>query len=299
MTDSTLSPEEAIKRIMNALSLIHVFPDPSNISSAYQGLMKVIHPDICHLPDAKEAAARLNHFKDEAENGITFKDDVCSINYKFKTVVFTGDEKIIKLSFDNYNKLMSKNDPDSKFFQQYIPLTGRLLAPTKLEFTLPLRGVPMGSVGTVEQKHANWMLNRMLEFCGWLNQEGLCHGGLNPDSVFIIPENHGFICTSFYHLTPLGAPMKTISGKFRHLYPNELFTNKTATPNIDIELAKRSAIFMLGDHSGIGTKLRKTHENEILDFLVRSDSDPKECMREHKAILSKYFNTKQFHIFNY
>jgi len=36
-----------------------------------------------------------------------------------------------------------------------------------------------------------------------------------------------------------------------------------------LDLAKRTTLYLLGDKSGSGVMLRKTHENEIIDFLQK------------------------------
>ncbi len=298
-TGTSLNPIDIINKILKALTVVDVFTNLNEWKTEYQQYAKLIHPDICKEAKAQEATTKLNQFKDELENGKKFKDDAGIVSYTFKTVTFIGDENLLKKSYDNYNILMSFTDKAAKFFQQYLPVSGQLLNTNELEFTLPLRGIPLCSIGTTEQKHVNWMVSRMLELTAWINQIGYSHCGINPDSIFVIPENHGMICTSFYYLTRLDTPLKTISGKYQNLYPTEVFKTKKATSNIDIELVKRTAIYMLGDMSGSGAKLRKTHENEIIDFLVKRQYDASETFKEHKTILRKYFDTKQFHIFNH
>ena len=67
---------------------------------------------------------------------------------------------------------------------------------------------------TLDEKHVRWVLNRMLEFSAWMESIKLIHGGINPDSVLIMPEPHGIQVISFYHLTKLGNKMRTIPGKY-------------------------------------------------------------------------------------
>jgi len=170
-----------------------------------------------------------------------------------------------------------------------------MISETELQFTLAYRAVPLSSLGVVEQKHANWMLSRMFEFASWINQIGYSHAGINPESIYIMPENHGMCCISFYHMTKLDKPLKAISAQYKNFYPPQVFTNKKAESNIDIELSKRTTIYLLGDKSGSGTVLRKTHENEIIDFLQKQGDDTIQNYNEYRDLLRKFFDMKQFH----
>ncbi|HWY10566.1 MAG TPA: hypothetical protein VN026_04520 [Bacteroidia bacterium] len=293
-----ITAEEVIKKVLDSKSVIDVFYDVNDWKFNYKNYIRLIHPDVCKLPKAKEATEKLNQFKDELDSGKKHNDDAGTVSYALKTVEIVGDKDLIKKSLDNYNYLMSLTDESSKHFKKYLPISGKLISENELEFTLSNRAVPLSSLGTVEQKHANWMLSRMFEFAGWINQLGYSHAGINPESVYIMPENHGMTCISFYHMTKLNTSLKAISAKYSNFYPPQVFTNKKAESNIDIELSKRTAIYLLGDKSGSGVILRKTHENEIIDFLQKQQYDTIETYKEYRTLLKKYFDTKQFHVFN-
>ncbi len=299
----SMSEKEVIKKILDAATVSDAFKSLDNWPQEYKEYIRLIHPDVCNVFGSMEATAKLNRFRDELHSGKSHNDDAGRVIYAFKTVdiVGIGDTDLLKKSLDNYNLLMSLKDEASKHFQKYLPVKGELIAATKmygtqLRWTLPNRALPVSSLGVLEQKHSNWVLNRMLEFAGWINQSGFCHGGINPDSVYVVPENHGMVCISFYHMVKLDSKMSTISAKYRNFYPDQLFTYKQATSNIDVELCKRTAIYALGDRSGSGVLLRKSHELEIVDFLQRRHDDPIEAYHEHKKIIKKYFDTKKFHV---
>ncbi len=82
------------------------------------------------------------------------------------------------------------------------------------------------------------------------------HCGLNPESIFIVPETHGIQICSFYHLTKIGNRIGTISGKYSNWYPQDVFKTKIATPIIDLGCSMKIASYLLGDTSGIGIKHR-------------------------------------------
>lgn len=293
----SLSAEEVISKILNSKSVIDCFYDVTDYKTVYKNYIRLIHPDICKLPGAADATEKLNKFKDELEGGKKHNDDAGTISYGLKTVVITGEPILITRSLENYKYLMSLKDDSSKHFQRYLPVSAKKISDNELEFTLESRAVPLSSLGTLPQEHVNWILSRMLEFASWINQVGFCHAGINPESIYVMPENHGMNCISFYHMGRLGSQLRTISAQYQNFYPPQVFTNKKYESNIDIDLCKRTAIYLLGDRSGSGVVLRKTHNNEIIDFLQKQSYEPAENYKEYRALLKKHFETK-FHVLN-
>lgn len=292
-----MKEEEIIEKILKSDSVVDVFYDVNDYKAVYKNFIKLIHPDICKLPRAAEASEKLNKFKHELETGKVHNDDAGVVTYKLKTVTISGNKDLLKKSLDNYKYLMSLTDTASKNFQKYIPASGRLISETELEFTLSHRAVPLSSLGILEQKHVNWILSRMFEFTAWINQTKHSHAGINPESVYIMPENHGMACISFYHMTKLGSPLKTVSAQYKNFYPAQVFVNKKSESNIDVELSKRTAVFLLGDKSGSGVLLRKTHNNEIIDFLQKQCYETDKNFIEYRELLKKHFTT-EFHKLN-
>jgi hypothetical protein len=192
---------------------------------------------------------------------------------------------------------MSFKDDKARNFHRYLPESVKIISDNEIEFTIRERGIPLSSIGTLPQEHVHWILSRMLEFSGYINRIGFTHAGINPDSIYVCPENHGIICISFYHMTHLNIKMRTVCGNYEHFYPATLFTKKIATPDIDVELTKRTAVYLLGDSSGLGVKLRKTHDNKLLNFLFQKHNDPIETFLEYRKFLENNF-PKKFHILN-
>ena len=127
-------------------------------------------------------------------------------------------------------------------------------------------------------------------------QEGYVHCGINPESVFIVPETHGIIITSFYHLSLDDGRLRTISAKYQNWYPTEIFKEKRAKSIIDLELCKRTAAYLLGDKSGLGIKLKKTHNKDFINFLLNSHSNAFECYQAYRKMLKRNFEEKYHHL---
>ena len=280
-----------IQKINKSKTFTEVFTDLSNWLAEYKQYAKQIHPDVCHEAGAKDALSKLNVYKDELEKGKTHIDDAGTITYKVCKTTIEGNKPVLEFSLKNFNKLLSYKDKMDLDFQRYIPKSAKL-DNTTLAFEHTLRCIPLSSVGTLPQAHVNWILSRMLEFIAYINKKGFVHAGINPDSVYVEPINHGINVISFYHMTQLNKKLGTASGKYLYMYPDHVKVDKLAKPDIDIELCKRTAIYLLGDKSGIGTCLRKTHSIPFLDFINKRHTDPVDAFMDFRKMLDNHFEKK-------
>jgi len=290
----TLSISDIINKINRSKSFVEVFNDLNNWLSEYKQFAKQIHPDICSEAGAKDALAKLNSYKEELEKGKSHIDDAGTVTYTILKTSIVGAKPILDFSLSNFNKLLSFKDKMDLDFQRYIPKSAILESgdPSTLTFNFALRAIPLSSLGTLPQEHVNWILSRMLEFIAYIHKKGYVHAGINPDSVYVEPINHGINVMSFYHMTTLDKKMGTASGKWLYMYPDHVKKDKIAKADIDIELCKRTAIYLLGDKSGIGNVLRKTHSIPFIDFCQKKHTDPVQAFLDYRAMLEKNFEKK-------
>ena len=292
-----LTPQQIIELINNSKSYIEVFTDLSNYNTTFVNYIRMIHPDHCKEEGSKEASSKLLSFKSEIEKGKTHEDDCGKITYFPFYCVIEGEERLLRLSIKNYNILMSFKDKKGENLKKYLPKSMEMLEKEKLKVTFNERSIPLSSLGTLPQEHGNWLLSRMLEFIALLRGLGYCHNGINLDSVYLSPNIHGIQIVSFYHMCKVNSPLKTISGKYKSLYPYDVFVKKKSVPSIDIELCKRIICIILGDSTG-GINLRKTHNKDFVNFLLTYDKrEPFDVFRNYRDLLNKNFK-KQFHILN-
>ncbi len=285
-----MEAKKIIEQIISAKRIQDIL-NVADLDKEYKGIAMMIHPDKCDLPMAQEALAKLNELRDQHKNGQLFSDDAGEFRTNGNFVEFSGDEALLKTSLNNYQKLMAL--PDADHLKRYLPDTISF-KDGKLKIEFPKRAIPLSGL-TLEQKHVNWVLSRMLEFSAMLHQNGYAHCGINPESVFIVPENHGIIVTSFYHMVGLDSAAKTISGKHKNWYPASLFREKIATSEVDVELSKRTSVYLLGDSSGSGVKLKKTHNQNFLDFVLTQSNDSREAYASYRQMIDKNFE-KKFHV---
>lgn len=263
----------------------------------YKKYSRLIHPDLCKKPYADKAMAMMNEYKVILENGITFTDETGDFKVFTNEIIYeiTDENRdLIQQSFDNFKILKSRKDSASINFHRYLPKSMKKNN-TKLIITLEDRGIPLSNQ-KLEQIHVNWVFSRMFEVSLWFKNIGYSHLGINPTSVFVIPETHGIIITTFYHMTKLNTKASTISAKYKMWYPTTLFTEKIATQDIDLELCKKTAIYLLGDRSAAGTKLKvdKDVNQEVLMFLLIKHRNDNTDYDKYREILKKNFERKYY-----
>jgi hypothetical protein len=294
----TINATDIIKKIMSAHHLGEIL-DVKTLHTEYKTIVKLIHPDICKHPDATTAISRLNELKAQYEDGKTFKDHVCKIVSNGYWVRYEGDKDAKVHMFRSLGNWAILDKMKHAHFSKYIPQA--LVASSEpdqynLVFNTTQRIVPLTGL-KLPQEHVNWILSRLLEFCAWLAQNGYAHLGITPETVFICPETHGIIIGSFYHMTPIGQKVTTIAGPYRNWYPTKLLKDKIALNGYDAEMCKRLAVYLLGEKSGIGVKLMKTHSKEFINFITTSHENCYLAFSEYRKLLSTHFPSK-FHILN-
>lgn len=284
-----METKDLIDKILKAKKIQDIL-DTTNLKSEFDRLMKQIHPDLCPLPGTHDATCKLNTLREVFEKGIIYTDDIGQFRSNGYFAEYSGDKDLLNLSLYNYRKLKSLKDKSSLNFHRYLPdsmeMKGDVLLINFTHRAVPLHGLQL------PQEHANWILSRMLEYIAWMTSIGYVHAGLTPESVFVVPETHGIIVTSFYHMTGIDRPLTTVSGKYKHWYPACTFSKKKAISRIDLELAKKTAIVLLGDPSGSGIRLKKTHNKEFIDFVIRQHDAAYDTFKQYRALLDRLFEKK-------
>ena len=261
----------------------------------YRSYSRLIHPDACRQPNAADAMAKMNYYKDLLENGIRYADETGDFHMFDKKIIYKVTDKNRKLltkSFENYKRLKSKTDKASVDFHRYLP-ESMVLEKDRFTINLKDRVVPL-TEQKLPQIHVNWLFSRMFEFCLWLRQNEISHMGMNPTTVLVVPETHGVIITSFYHMSQINKKVKTISAKYKMWYPTTLFSKKIATPDIDLELCKKIVLYLWGDRSAAGTVLKRDKEvnQKILTFLLTKHQCEYDDYKAYRKILKENFEKK-------
>lgn len=280
---------DLIDKILSSSSVTEIFRDPLQWKETYRQIARVIHPDVCADSRSVPAFEKINQYKDDFfEKGIRYVDDLSVVTCFYNHAIIEGPADWLKKSFDAYTFLRGHYDEAAKNFIRYLPVSYEL-AGAKITARFHAYSRPLCELPHLEQVHVNWLLSRLLELSGWFNQIGFIHMGINPKSVFLMPGSHGIQLLTFYHSTKLYQPVRSLPAEFGHFYPYHLFESKVATLDIDPELAKRTSIYALGDHSGIGTVLRKTAHEGFIDFCQMPAESAFQAYKIYRDWLKKEF----------
>lgn len=277
------------RMIDQVLQATHFNALAEDTALTFREIMKTIHPDKCKHPRAQEATNRLLGMFRHFTSGTTFTDDSGKFLTNGHWVRYQDDQQVIAHAKRNQQEVMASA---TAHFKRYMPYDWD----SDCSFLLLQRAIPLVNL-TLPQDHVNWVLSRLLEFCMLLHRHtGRAHLGLTPAQVLLVPETHGIAVAGFYHAAELDGRVSTISAAYRHWYPNQLLADKIATENADLEMVKRIGAYLLGDRSGLGTSLRKTHHPEFVDFLLSSDDDSLACYEKYREMLDRNFTSQFIHL---
>ncbi len=287
---------ELIDNIIKSKKPSDIFSD--DWKKEYLRYSKLIHPDTCSHSHASNAMAIVNAYKDIIENGIPYVDETGSFRVfekRIEYVITDLNRKLITKSVNNYKLLKSSRHDAAKPFQRYLP-EEMILESNKLVIKLKDRAIPL-TQQKLPQIHVNWIFSRMFEFSLYIKDIGYSHMGLNPTTVFVVPETHGIVVINFYHMTVVNKKAETISAKYKMWYPTTLFSEKIATRDIDLELSKKIALYLLGDKSSAGTKLKRDKDvnQEVLNFLLTKHQNDKDEYVQYRELLKRNFKS-EFHV---
>jgi hypothetical protein len=275
--------------IGQVLQASHYHALTESTAMTYREILKAIHPDKCRHPGAQEATNRLLEMFRHFTSGSAFADDSGKFLTNDHWVLFQGDRQVVAQAKRNQQEVVA-GAPEH--FRRYMPYSWD----SDYSFLFSQRAIPLVNL-TLSQDHVNWVVSRLLEFCMLLHRHtGRAHLGLTPAQVMLVPETHGIAVAGFYHVSPIKGRVQTISAAYRHWYPEQLLRDKKATENADLEMVKRIGAYLLGDRSGLGTALRKTHHPEFVDFLLSSDDDSLACYEKYRAMLDQNFPSQFIHL---
>ena len=101
-------------------------------------------------------------------------------------------------------------------------------------------------------------------------------------------------------MTKVGSNLTSVSAKHAGWYPSyvldkSLGKKPTADGCIDVELSKRTMIYLLGDKSGNGIVLKKKYENELINFLTSLKRENYKAYEEYIALIHKLYGKPKWH----
>lgn len=157
---------------------------------------------------------------------------------------------------------------------------------------------PMG----VDALDFAWMFNRILEVMWNTHKAGYVHGAFLPPHVLFGQESHGLILTEWGYAVPIGQPLKAVSPQYEGWYPREVFKKEPAGPGIDIYMAAKTGIRLLGGDpvkekvpAAIPVQITGFLRACILPSVNRRPNDAGALREEFGDLLKVLFGKRAFH----
>lgn len=277
-----------IAEILNAKSLKDIV-DVTDYKVDCQRLVKQIHPDICKDPRAHDAFVKFQLLKRAYEEGFKYLDDIGEVCIKEEIITLKGNNDLIRNSAIMGNLILTHANAN---FRKYLPVEF-----SNRDNTIKTDGIYYSLIdSTLPEEHVRWILNRLLEFCAYMENNKMVHGGLSLESVLVNPITHGINVITFYHTQLLSAKVKTISAKYKRFYPDKVFKDKKAITATDISLAKGIACTLLGDSSGRGVKLKGNYSKPLIEFLTSYHDNAYVAMVDYKEMLKANYESKFYEL---
>lgn len=159
-------------------------------------------------------------------------------------------------------KIFPKREEEVKFFR-YFPRviesghlnSGRaaLILP-RYEGFVTMQQVRNAYPQGLDFRDVVWMFKRILVAIGYAHTQGIVHGAVLPPHVLVHPVEHGAKLLDWTFAVEAHHHIEGISSGYSEFYPPEVFEKEAARPTVDIYMAAKCAVALLGGD---------THTNEL------------------------------------
>lgn len=198
----------------------------------------------------------------------------------FKIVRDGRDNDLMEAEAKTLRKLYPPGAKDEKFYRFFPKLSDSFIVrgpsyqrrvnimswfPEHRGLDEVLRVFPDG----IDFRDMVWMFKRILHGIGFAHQNQIVHGALIPPHVLIHPVDHGAKIVDWAYAVDISPPdpktvarartifdhllddgpnphVKAISANYRAYYPPEVFKKETPTPALDIYMAAKCAVALVG-----------------------------------------------------
>jgi hypothetical protein len=151
------------------------------------------------------------------------------------------------------------SDKMRESFQRCVPTIERevvtadtcLLVVRKAPDLILLRDVMTHLKGAIDPRHVAWIQNRCHNMGVYLDWQGLVHGAIGPDTVWVDPTHHSVaLLGGWWYARHIGEPIKYLPAWAHAVAPPETKRDKMATAKLDQELIRAQGRELLGDRGG-------------------------------------------------
>lgn len=144
----------------------------------------------------------------------------------------------------------------------------------------------------LDARNVAWIFRRMLVAIGNAHDIGLVHGAPNLNAFHINPKNHGVFLRAWQYSVGTGETLKAVPQNAKTYYPDYVFNKKPVNYNLDVWVAAKAAITLLG----------KTEFKPFRAFfngcLLESVPEPAELLGEFDNVMDRAFGERKFVTFD-
>lgn len=160
----------------------------------------------------------------------------------------------------------------------------------------------------IHPKDMAWMWRRVLSVLGFAHNGGIIHGAVLPAHILIEPKDHklALIDWSYAVRNPQksGERIKAISTAYEKWYGPEVFAKEQPTPGLDIHMAAKSMIYLLGIDpttnavpSGLEPDLQNIFGRCLEPDPRRRPQNAWELLETYDKIIERLWGPRQFREF--
>lgn len=172
-----------------------------------------------------------------------------------KVVRQVGDNDMVAAEASALNRLYPPGTSDEKFFR-YLPQLriatqheGRQINVFAfMEGYVSLAEILKEYPDGIDFRDLAWMFKRLLVALGFAHGRGYVHGAVLPPHVMVHPVGHGAKLIDWSYATRMDrkVSIKAYSAPWRAYYAPEVFAKQLPTPAVDIYMAAKCAVALLG-----------------------------------------------------
>jgi len=160
----------------------------------------------------------------------------------------------------------------------------------------------------IDPKDMAWIWRRVLIALNFAHSNHVIHGAVLPTHIMIHPEQHGLVLIdwSYAVLRPdeTGERISAISSAYRDWYPAEVFAREKPTPGLDITMAARCMLDLLGGGpheralpAALPEQLRSYFKGCTLPNPRQRPQDAFALLQDFDTLIERLWGPKKFHVF--
>lgn len=265
-----------ISDILNCKCCSDIFPEDINLAQPlYMALMLKYHPDKCSDPRAPEASAVINELFGKMKKANTCKERLFrsgSRAYEIKYLMdimqeygteFISERNVYLLIDSRFTDCFINSEARSDlFFREYLPQQilaqsevflpsvsrifdtdeGLLIETCKRTGELPLTKVLDFYGGNLDDRHAAWIISRLLGICCYAELKGIVWNCLAEENLLIDPVEHTVrVGGGWWFAASEGSRMTGVQSSLYDALSAETKTDGTARHITDLESVKALA----------------------------------------------------------